>query len=47
MANNQKYLIPMDSQHFKKSLITEDILHHIMHGRQRAVLKYDFSALEE
>jgi hypothetical protein len=47
MANNQKYLIPLDSQHFKDSLITEELLHHIMHGRQRAILKYDFSALEE
>jgi hypothetical protein len=33
MANNQKYLIPLDSQHFKDSLITEELLHHIMHGR--------------
>lgn len=33
MANNQTYLIPLDSKHFKDSLITEELLHHIMHGR--------------
>ena len=47
MANNKTYLLPMDSKEFEKSLITEELLHHVMHGRQRAILKYDFSVMEE
>ena len=47
MANNRTFLIPMDSENFDKSVITEDLLHHVMHGRQRAILRYDFTAMEE
>ena len=47
MAEDQKYLIPMDNDNFGKSVITEELLNHILHGRQRAVLSYDYSALEE
>lgn len=47
MAEDQKYLIPMDNDNFGKSVITEELLNHILHGRQRAVLSYDYTALEE
>jgi hypothetical protein len=46
MVNDEMYLIPMDNENFSKSVITEELLNHILHGRQRAVLNYDFSALE-
>ena len=47
MANDQSYLIPLDNDNFKKSVIGEDLLNHIIHGRQLAVLNYDFEALEK
>ena len=46
MAEDQTYLIPMDNDNFKKSVITEELLNHIIHGRQRSVLMYDYSQLE-
>ena len=33
MAEDQTYLIPMDNDNFKKSVITEELLNHIIHGR--------------
>jgi hypothetical protein len=47
MADNEKYLIPLDNDNFKKSVIAEDLLLHIVNGRQRAVLNFDYSAIEE
>jgi hypothetical protein len=46
MAEDQMYLIPLDNDNFNKSVITEELLNHILHGRQRAVLNYDYDALE-
>lgn len=46
MADDIKYLIPMDNDNFDKSVITEELMHHIINGRQRAVLNYDYSQLE-
>lgn len=33
MAKNEVFLIPLDNENFKKSVINEDLVHHIMHGR--------------
>jgi len=33
MANDEKYLIPLDNDNFTKSVITEELLNHIIHGR--------------
>jgi len=46
MVNNHWYLIPLDTKTFKKSVITEELFNHVIHGRQKAILKYDYSALE-
>ena len=46
MVNDTPYLIPLDNDNFKKSVITEDLLNHVIHGRQLAVLNYDYEALE-
>ena len=46
MADNQTYLIPLDNENFKKSVITETLMNHIIHGRQKEVLAYDYSELE-
>ena len=47
MAKDEKYLIPLDNDNFSKSVIAEELVHHILHGRQRSVLAYDYGALEE
>jgi len=47
MYDNQLYLIPLDNENFKKSVITEDLMNHILHGRQRDVLAFDYTELEE
>lgn len=47
MVHSQQYLIPLDCPSFKKAIISEDLLQDVIHGRQRAVLNFDFSALEE
>ena len=46
MVNDIKYLIPMDNDNFDESVITEELMNHIIHGRQIAVLNYDYSLLE-
>ena len=46
MANDVRYLIPLDNDNFRKSVITEELLNHIIHGRQLRVLNYDYEALE-
>lgn len=46
MANDNRYLIPVDGKNFKESVIAEELLNHVVHGRQRSVLNYDYSALE-
>ena len=46
MVNNNSYLIPLDNENFSKSVIAESLMNHIIHGRQRDVLRYDFSELE-
>ena len=33
MVDNNKYLIPIDNQNFKKSVISEELMNHIIHGR--------------
>jgi hypothetical protein len=33
MADNETFLIPLDNDNFKKSVITEELLNHIIHGR--------------
>jgi hypothetical protein len=33
MAEDDKYLIPLDNHDFKKSVISEELMHHIIHGR--------------
>ena len=47
MAQDVEYLIPLDNDNFKKSVITEELLNHIMHGRQRSVLSFDYQKLED
>ena len=47
MAKDERYLIPLDNDNFKKSVITEELLNHIIHGRQLRVLNYDYEALEQ
>ena len=46
MANNETFVIPMDNENFKKSVIAEELMNHIIHGRQKGVMQYDYSALE-
>lgn len=46
MADNHQYLIPLDSPRFKDAVITEDLFNHVIHGRQKAVFDFDYSALE-
>jgi len=46
MAKGERYLIPVDGDNFKQSVIAEELLNHIIHGRQRAVLYFDYSELE-
>ena len=46
MVENVTYLIPVDSFKFKKSVISEELLNHIIHGRQKDVTAYNYSALE-
>jgi hypothetical protein len=43
MVNDIKYLIPMDNDNFDESVITEELMNHIIHGRQIAVLNYDYT----
>ena len=47
MAHNKTFMIPLDSSEFKNGIITSELLSHVIHGNQREVLRYDFSALEE
>lgn len=47
MANNVTYLVPLDSDRFRDAVITEELLNDVMNGRQKSVLRYDFSLLEE
>jgi hypothetical protein len=47
MADSEKFIIPLDSQNFKKSVASEEVMHHIINGRQNEVLAYDFSHIEE
>ena len=47
MAKDVNYLIPVDGNNFKESVIAEELLNHIVHGRQRAVLNFNYSKLEE
>ena len=47
MANNVTYLVPLDSERFEEAIITEELLDHVMNGRQKSILRYDFSLLEE
>ena len=42
MAKDQRYLIPVDGNNFKESVIAEELLNHIVHGRQRAVIAFDY-----
>ena len=46
MVNNNTYLIPLDNENFSKSVITESLMNHIIHGRQKDVLAFDYSELE-
>ena len=46
MANNEDYLLCVDAENFSKSIMTEDLVNHIVHGRQRGVLNYDYSKVE-
>lgn len=46
MAKDNRYLIPVDGNNFKESVIAEELLNHIVHGRQRSVLSFDYSSLE-
>ena len=46
MAADEKYLIPLDNNNFTKSVITEELMNHIVHGRQKDVMAYDFTELE-
>ena len=43
MAKDKNYLIPVDSNTLGKSIISEELLQHIAHGRARAVQNYDYS----
>ena len=46
MYDNQLWLIPLDNENFSKSVITEELMNHILHGRQPEILAHDFTALE-
>ena len=46
MVENERYLIPLDNSEFKKSVIAEELLMHVVNGRQRSILNFDYSALE-
>jgi len=46
MAGNTRYLIPLDCPNFKEAVITEGLLQDVIHGRQKAVFDFDYSALE-
>lgn len=35
MANNVTYLVPLDSERFEEAIITEELLDHVMNGRQK------------
>lgn len=46
MAKNETFLVPLDNQNFKRSVISEELMNHVMHGRQKDIQAYDFSELE-
>jgi len=37
MVDDIKYLIPIDNNNFEKSVISEELMNHIVHGRQKGV----------
>jgi hypothetical protein len=47
MSDSKTYMIPLDNDNFKKSVISEELLNIIIHGRQRAVQGYDFRGHEQ
>mmetsp|Transcript_16052 Transcript_16052/g.27068 ORF Transcript_16052/g.27068 Transcript_16052/m.27068 type:complete len:383 (-) Transcript_16052:10-1158(-) len=46
MSKDRKYLIPIDNDNIKRSVISEELLNHVAHGRVREVQNFDFSELE-
>jgi hypothetical protein len=47
MAANETFLIPIDHENYEDSMLDESLVFDLINGRQKAILKRDFSVLEE